>query len=1053
MNEAHQLTSLCLDQRQRWRRGERVLVEAYLADQPAAPADPDVILDLIYNEIVLREAGGEDPQLDEYLARFPHLATELRRQFEIHGAIQENEPLPINEDEIDGEFLGGDFEPAGAQPSVPGYRILRELGRGGMGVVYEAHQISLKRAVALKMILAGAYASRNELARFRTEAEAVARLQHPNIVQIHEIGEHQGLPYFSLELIEGESLEKKIAGRPQPPREAAQLVEILAHAVHHAHQHDVIHRDLKPANVLLQNKSEIPNREGKFESRNPKSEKESSHSFSDFGFRISDFTPKVTDFGLAKLLDLESGATPTQALIGTPNYMAPEQAEGRPRQIGPAADIYGLGAILYELLTGKPPFHGDTAIDTIWLVRSQPPAPPSRAGASVSSDLETITLKCLDKEPGRRYATAADLADDLRRFLDGKPILARPARPWQRAWMWAKRRPAAAALIAFCSCALLCATIFFPIYREKAHQAALRLAEENGREFEHQANEALFHAMISPIQGDLFSGEDLASNAKTTETAARRALSLASNFRSPPDEIQTTRYTLLLVLAEAVSQLPVPDGSSANPYQEALHILDTAPQLGLDTIAYHLRRSRFLNRLGQREAAEREEEQAKRLPLQTALDHFLVGEERFREGDLKAATAAFDDALFREPNHFWSQFYLAVCYLRAGHFETAKAHLSACLVQQPQFVWIYILRSFANGRSGAFESANADIQKALQLDPNDDARYALVVHQGNLHFDQKLFGAAAADFQAAITLEPKKPTAHLGLGQVYLSQARFAEAAAQMTQAMALHPAPLALFGFQVDRARAFYKAKKFEDVLGACDEALRISPDAPLPYELRGRALSELQRYTEALRAFDQCNEKGGAGADLFRERGHVFMTLGRYSEAVDDFTRAISADPNSDTYAHRAWAHFLLDDWKPALQDFDSAIKRDPSNRDAYIGRGLAHVTLGQYRAGVADAKFALRKAPDTPEMMHNIACIFSQAAGKVGADKAEKNGRTLAAAYVIQALAALRQTVALVPPDKRRDFWRHRVGPDSWLDPIRKSVEFQQLERDVFGRMEPP
>jgi tetratricopeptide (TPR) repeat protein len=327
-----------------------------------------------------------------------------------------------------------------------------------------------------------------------------------------------------------------------------------------------------------------------------------------------------------------------------------------------------------------------------------------------------------------------------------------------------------------------------------------------------------------------------------------------------------------------------------------------------------------------------------------------------------------------------------------------------------------------------------------------------LVHQGNLHFDQKLFGPAAADFQAAIALEPKKPTAHLGLGQVYLSQARFAEAAAQMTQAMALHPAPLALFGFQVERARAFYKAKKYEDALGACDEALRISPDAPLPYELRGRALSELQRYAEALRAFDQCNEKGGAGADLFRERGHVFMTLGRHPEAVEDFTRAIAADPNSDTYVHRGWAHSLSDAWKPALQDFDSAIKRDPRNRDAYVGRGLARVVLGQYRPGAADAEYALQKGPDTPEMMHNIACIFSQAAGKAGVDKTETNGRNLAAVYIIQAVTVLRETMALVPPDKRRDFWRHKVRPDPWLDPIRKSVEFQQLEKDLFGRMKP-
>jgi eukaryotic-like serine/threonine-protein kinase len=1050
MNEADQVTFMCLDQRRHWHRGERILVEAYLAKQPAPIADPDTILDLIYNEIVLREAAGEAPQLEEYLARFPQFEIELRRQFEIHGALQDSGLVPASEAEADG-LPSGELLSGAAQLRLPGYQILRELGRGGMGVVYEAHQVRLKRAVALKMILAGAYAGPKELARFRVEAEAVARLQHPHIVQIHEVGEYNGCPYFSLELIEGESLDKKIAGRPQPPRESAQLVETLAHAVHHAHQHNVIHRDLKPANILLA------------EVQSPKSKVQSQTGglwTLDFGL----WTPKITDFGLAKLLDMDNGATPTQALIGTPNYMAPEQAEGKSREIGPPADVYALGAILYELLTGRPPFHGDSAMDTIWQVRNQSPTPPSRLGSGVSRDLETICLKCLDKEPNRRYASASDLADDLRRFLEGRPIQARPTSPWQRLWKWARRRPAAATLIAASVLALLSAVALFPMYRQMAHQAALRTIEEKHHEFEQKSNAALFRAMISPIQGTLFSGDDLATNATATEESARYALELASKLiggdapaprnqmlESEKPEIQSMRYTLLLILADAVAQQSS-GGDDSSSYREALRILDGAPELGFDTIAYHLRRSRYLVKLGQHEEADKEDEQAKTLRPQNALDYFLIGDERYRRGELPAAIAAFNEALARQPSHFWAQFYLGVCELRAENWGTARAHLNASLVQQPRFVWIYVLRAFANEKLGALEPAEADVRKALDLDPNEDARYTLLVERGNLLFGQHHLEPAAADYQAAIDLKPHQYTAPLNLARVYLAQARFTEAATQMERAMALNPPPLAAFGFQIERSRAFYKAKKYGDALGASDEALKIFPDAPLPQELRGYALLELERYAEALRAFDQRVKKGGAGHEVFRARGRALMRLGRYSEAVEDFTSVLrgasNTDPsNTDTYAERGWANFFLDAWKPALRDFEKAIKDDPKNRDAHIGRGLASVMLGRYLEAVADAEQALEGAPDTPEMLHNIACIFAQAAAQAGSVDSGNTGRALAHQYRDRALEALRQAVSLVPRDKRVNFWRKKVSPDRWLDPIRTTSGFKQLESGLF------
>ena len=275
---------------------------------------------------------------------------------------------------------------------IPGYEILSELGRGGMGVVYKARQTDLDRVVALKMLLRGAHAGATELARFRSEARAVAQLQHPHIVQLFEVGEHDGLPFFALEFLESGSLAGQLDGTPWTDRRAAELVEKLAAAVQHAHEHGIVHRDLKPGNVLL----------------------------------LADGAPKITDFGLAKGVERDGGKTQTGAIIGTPNYMAPEQARGDAAEVGSRTDVYVLGVILYELLTGRVPFLGATTLDTLEQVCGQNPVPPRQQQPKVSRDLETICLKCLEKRPEDRYATARDLADDLGRFLAGEPIKARP---------------------------------------------------------------------------------------------------------------------------------------------------------------------------------------------------------------------------------------------------------------------------------------------------------------------------------------------------------------------------------------------------------------------------------------------------------------------------------------------------------------------------------------------------------------------------------------------------------------------------------------------------
>ena len=414
---------------------------------------------------------------EEPLAAHPDLADELRSFFTEHDRMRaatgsreeatlppvpagEAATLPPQNPVEDATLAPASAESGTAQLGARvryfgDYELLEEIARGGMGVVYKAKQVSLNRIVALKMILAGQLAGDEDVKRFHAEAEAAANLDHPGIVPIYEIGEHEGQHYFSMGYVEGESLADKIKEGPLPPRKAAEHTRKVAEAVAFAHDRGVIHRDLKPGNVLLDRNGE----------------------------------PKVTDFGLAKRIEGDSDLTATGQILGTPSYMPPEQASGKVNEITEAADVYSLGAILYALLTGHPPFQADNTLDTLLQVLEREPLSPRLANANIPLDLDTVCLRCLEKDQSNRYGSSSDLAAELKRFLNGEPIVARPISALAKAWRWCRRKPVIAGLL-LVICVLLVGGIGVSLYF--ATEASYRAyeAEQNQRRAEFEAKRA-----------------------------------------------------------------------------------------------------------------------------------------------------------------------------------------------------------------------------------------------------------------------------------------------------------------------------------------------------------------------------------------------------------------------------------------------------------------------------------------------------------------------------------------------------------------------------------
>jgi serine/threonine protein kinase len=445
-----QLQQLTRDQRESWDRGDKRLVEHYFEEHPELRADEKLLLDFICSEFALREEQGETPTLAEYRGRFPDVAQQLQLLFDVLQAIGAEQslpsmgplsslasrapltPFPRSHGTIANARRKSGSE-GGASGSNPPrqfgpYELLNEIARGGMGIVYKARQPKLDRIVAIKTILPQQFESDSAVRRFQIEAEAAAKLDHPGVVPIYDVGEQDGEHYLCMAYVDGESLATRLSRGPLPADDAARIVRDVAEAVHHAHERGIIHRDLKPANILIDNAGR----------------------------------PRVTDFGLARRQDVAGSLTADGSVIGTPAYMSPEQATGDSVTIGPLCDVYSLGAVLFHLLTGQPPFGSANVFEIIHRVQQEEPRRPREIEPSIPEPLETICLRCLAKDPRERYTSARALAEDLTRFLEGKAV-SRPL-PRRRSFPTSLANlPFAAMLVATISLLLVCAAIW--VYR------------------------------------------------------------------------------------------------------------------------------------------------------------------------------------------------------------------------------------------------------------------------------------------------------------------------------------------------------------------------------------------------------------------------------------------------------------------------------------------------------------------------------------------------------------------------------------------------------------
>jgi tetratricopeptide (TPR) repeat protein len=965
------------------------------------------------------------PTVEDGLATGPHLDPEGARTFQPAGTVPHKD----------------------AAPELPGYTIEGVLGRGGMGVVYKARHLALKRTVALKMMLGGGHAGAQERARFKAEAEAVARLQHPNVVQIHEVGEHEGQPFCALELVEGGSLAQKLGGKSLPAREAARLVEALAQAMHLAHSRNIVHRDLKPANVLLTPEGQ----------------------------------PKVSDFGLARQLDTDSGQTQAGQVMGTPSYMAPEQAAGQAHAAGPAADVYALGAILYECLTGRPPFKGASTLQTLEQVRSQEPAAPRSLSPKVPRDLETVCLKCLRKEPERRYASAAALGEDLRRWQAGEPIQARRVGRVERGVKWARRNPAVAALLVLVVLAVLGggAGIYLK-YLDAQEQAGIARAKtkvaEEKEELAEQRRKEAEEALKDKDKALERAQEQLAANALIMARAAwekgnaaaaqghldavpekptlrnfewrylrrqyegglfslRGHTGYVSGVAFSPDgtriatasDGRTARLwdarTGALVLelkghGSSVSGVAFsPDGTRiATASGDRTRLWDArtkqadAVEIGYRAWAtrpapdWHAAVANHLDRTGERFAAAFH---LRRL-LDLAPSHVVVllrGRPFSAAGDSgPLALAAYDAAIAREPDNAALRLRRALVRSRLGRHQQARADLDRVAALAREGPAVPLARSLLEARAGRAAQARSAREQAMRQTAVLPALDAQRNWEGRRRPQPPPRGPAAdaADTVLAVEEEldverragPLQAARAVMAGGDRVGPFSAAQALALDLRQPTLSAQDAATAWRLCGLARCAHGDwRRAVADLGA---ALELAPADLTARRARARANAETGQWSRTVIDCTACLKEQPDGWELWYLRGLAHRQLKKQDLALADLTEALARGGGLAVRWERAASAFALKKWDLAAADYGEVAKRSPKDARIQLHLGIALYNQGKREEAVEPLRRAVALEPENALYQHWLGSVLN-ARGKYA-----------------EASAALRRAAKLAPTD---------------------------------------
>jgi serine/threonine-protein kinase len=796
-------------------------------------------------------------------------------------------------------------------PNLPGYEVLEVLGRGGNGIIYRVRHLKLNRVAALKMLLSGEFASPIELARFTREAKAVAALQHPNIVQIFDVGEVEGRPYFTMEFVCGGSLAKKLSGTPQAAKYCASVTETIARAIHAGHAAGIVHRDVKPGNILL----------------------------------AMDGTPKVTDFGLARHFEEGPEVTLGPAKVGTPSYMAPEQVVSKPGTVGPPADVYALGATLYELLTGRPPFRAESAAETERQVLTQEPAAPSRLNAKVPRDLETICLKCLQKEPARRYESAEALADDLKRFSEGRPILARPVGFAERSWRWCRRNPTAAGflLTAIALVGLASGGGTWLFQQRARHQIELRsdvgatltqaVSLRKGLHFREarglldQAQQRLGPSEPVELRAQVQHALD---DVRLVERLDKARLQAASVMRGTYDYVGGER---LFTAAFSESGL-LHDGEDATVVAERIRKSELREELigALDdwavdiphgkrlewvlTIARNSDVNESRNRLRQEvwhevmtgknpEAMKQliDDANAAELTPHLAVAVMFVVGQGIGKGD---AVAFLTRVQQRFPQDFWVNEVLGDALSDVRRWDEALGYYRSALSLRPDISFAHDCVAGALRRLKRNDEAIDQLWQALQIDPEDIQAHGLLA--AGL-WDKGLRDQAVDHFQLANRLDPNIAGIHNNFGVVLHQMGRNDEAVAHLRKAVSIEPdTPINLYNLGL----TLNQLGRNEEAIVPLHHVLEVDPENTLAPGPLFRSLLTLARaeLRSAASAGSEDGNPGESESAALRQKA-----LDRLRECVE-LTNKIQSEGKTPGWSLLPWK-----------SDPDLASVREPS------------------------------------------------------------------------------------------------------------------------------